>query len=45
MMIEHHTQALEMTGLAPKRAASGQVKRLAARIAAAQGPEITTMKA
>ncbi|QIY94226.1 DUF305 domain-containing protein [Streptomyces sp. S1D4-11] len=44
MMIEHHTQALEMTGLAPKQAASGQVKRLAARIAAAQGPEITTMK-
>lgn len=45
MMIEHHTQALEMTGLAAKQAASGQVKRLAARIAAAQGPEITTMKA
>ncbi|MGW4992623.1 DUF305 domain-containing protein [Streptomyces mirabilis] len=44
MMIEHHTQALEMTALAPKQAASGQVKRLAARISAAQGPEITTMK-
>ncbi|MFK0024252.1 DUF305 domain-containing protein [Streptomyces sp. NPDC090798] len=44
MMIEHHTQALEMTGLAPKQAASGQVKRLAARIAAAQGPEISTME-
>ncbi|WP_435884129.1 DUF305 domain-containing protein [Streptomyces mirabilis] len=44
MMIEHHTQALEMTALTPKQAASGQVKRLAARIAAAQGPEITTMK-
>jgi uncharacterized protein (DUF305 family) len=44
MMIEHHTQALEMTALAPQQAASGQVKRLAARIAAAQGPEITTMK-
>lgn len=44
MMIEHHAQALEMTELAPKQAASGQVKRLAARIAAAQGPEITTMK-
>ncbi|MFF7882479.1 DUF305 domain-containing protein [Streptomyces sp. NPDC020794] len=44
MMIAHHTQALEMTGLAPKQAVSGQVKRLAARIAAAQGPEITTMK-
>ncbi|GGN50392.1 lipoprotein [Streptomyces albiflavescens] len=44
MMIEHHAQALEMTELAPKQAESGQVKRLAARIAAAQGPEITTMK-
>ncbi|MFF4353005.1 DUF305 domain-containing protein [Streptomyces sp. NPDC001530] len=44
MMIEHHTQALDMTELAPKQAESGQVKRLAARIAAAQGPEITTMK-
>ncbi|MFF8026919.1 DUF305 domain-containing protein [Streptomyces sp. NPDC007896] len=44
MMIAHHTQALEMAGLAPKQAVSGQVKRLAARIAAAQGPEITTMK-
>jgi uncharacterized protein (DUF305 family) len=44
MMIEHHSQALEMTELAPKQAESGQVKRLAARIAAAQGPEITTMK-
>jgi uncharacterized protein (DUF305 family) len=44
MMIEHHSQALEMTGLAPKRAGSGKVKRLAARIEAAQGPEITTMK-
>jgi uncharacterized protein (DUF305 family) len=44
MMIAHHTQALEMTGLAPDRAKSGNVKRIAARIAAAQGPEITTMK-
>ncbi|MGD1221008.1 DUF305 domain-containing protein [Streptomyces krungchingensis] len=44
MMIVHHTQALEMTELAPKRAESGKVKRLAARIAAAQGPEISTMK-
>ncbi|MFD4411037.1 MULTISPECIES: DUF305 domain-containing protein [unclassified Streptomyces] len=44
MMIEHHTQALVMTELAPKQAESGNVKRIAARIAAAQGPEITTMK-
>ncbi|MER5220062.1 DUF305 domain-containing protein [Streptomyces flaveus] len=44
MMIEHHTQALDMTELAPKRAESTQVKRLAERIAAAQGPEIDAMK-
>jgi len=29
MMIGHHTQALKMTELAPERAASGKVKRLA----------------
>lgn len=44
MMIDHHTQALEMTELAPTQAQSGKLKRLAARIAAAQGPEIATMK-
>ncbi|MEV0223225.1 DUF305 domain-containing protein [Streptomyces sp. NPDC050704] len=44
MMIEHHTQALEMTELAPKRARSTGVKRLAERIAAAQGPEIDSME-
>ncbi|GAA3799254.1 DUF305 domain-containing protein [Streptomyces phyllanthi] len=44
MMIEHHTQALEMTELAPSRAASTQVKRLAARISAAQRPEISAME-
>ncbi|MFF2509316.1 DUF305 domain-containing protein [Streptomyces sp. NPDC058067] len=44
MMIAHHTQALLMTELAPKRAESGQVKRLAERIAAAQGPEIGAME-
>ncbi|MFE5142479.1 DUF305 domain-containing protein [Streptomyces fagopyri] len=44
MMIEHHTQALEMTRLAPGQAGSGRVKALAARIAASQGPEISTMK-
>ncbi|MET7441320.1 DUF305 domain-containing protein [Streptomyces sp. NPDC005496] len=44
MMIEHHSQALEMTELAPKRAASGKVRLLAERITAAQGPEIAVMK-
>ncbi|MFD7793537.1 DUF305 domain-containing protein [Streptomyces sp. NPDC059759] len=44
MMITHHTQALRMTELAPDRAESGAVRRIAGRIAAAQGPEITTMK-
>jgi uncharacterized protein (DUF305 family) len=45
MMITHHTQALEMTELAPDRAESTQVKKLAERIAAAQEPEIGVMKA
>jgi uncharacterized protein (DUF305 family) len=45
MMIEHHTQAVEMTELAPDRAESMQVKKLAERIAAAQEPEIGMMKA
>ncbi|SER67641.1 Uncharacterized conserved protein, DUF305 family [Streptomyces sp. yr375] len=45
MMIEHHTQALEMAELAPKQAQSTTVKGLAARIGAAQGPEIEAMKA
>ncbi|MFI6007727.1 DUF305 domain-containing protein [Streptomyces sp. NPDC051243] len=44
MMIEHHTQALEMTELAADRAESTKVKALAERIAAAQGPEISAMK-
>ncbi|MFE5813998.1 DUF305 domain-containing protein [Streptomyces sp. NPDC056479] len=44
MMIQHHTQALEMTELAPDRAESAKVKKLAERIAAAQGPEIAAMK-
>ncbi|UUU35986.1 DUF305 domain-containing protein [Streptomyces sp. CA-210063] len=44
MMIEHHTQALEMTELAPERAKSTQVKRLAERISAAQKPEIAAME-
>ncbi|MEU9166389.1 DUF305 domain-containing protein [Streptomyces sp. NPDC048420] len=45
MMIEHHSQALELTELAPQRAESEQLKALAERIAAAQGPEIDAMKA
>ena len=45
MMIEHHTQAIEMTELVPDQAASTRVKRLAERISAAQGPEIETMEA
>ncbi|MFF1547457.1 DUF305 domain-containing protein [Streptomyces sp. NPDC058291] len=45
MMIQHHAQALEMTELVPDRARSGDVKRLALRISAAQGPEIEAMKA
>ncbi|KUL61789.1 DUF305 domain-containing protein [Streptomyces sp. NRRL S-1521] len=44
MMIEHHGQALTMTGLAPERASSAEVKRLASRIGAAQKPEIDAMK-
>ncbi|GGW37126.1 DUF305 domain-containing protein [Streptomyces xantholiticus] len=44
MMIEHHEQALVMTSLVPDRAASARVKRLAARIAAAQQPEVDAMR-
>lgn len=44
MMIRHHAQALEMTKLAPSRAASAPVKRLTERITAAQQPEIGAMK-
>jgi uncharacterized protein (DUF305 family) len=44
MMIEHHSQALEMTELAPDRAESAKLQKLAERIAAAQGPEITAMQ-
>ncbi|MDL5199989.1 DUF305 domain-containing protein [Streptomyces sp. ALI-76-A] len=44
MMIEHHRQALEMAELVPDRAESAKVKALAERIAAAQGPEISSMQ-
>ncbi len=42
-MIPHHRQAIAMAKLAAAHAGSAQVKQLAARIEAAQGPEITTM--
>jgi uncharacterized protein (DUF305 family) len=45
MMIVHHTQALEMTGLAEQHAEDPRVRRLAERIAAAQTPEIAVMEA
>ena len=43
-MIPHHEQAVTMSDLALAQAASPQVKALATRIKAAQGPEITTMQ-
>ena len=42
-MIVHHQGAVEMADLAPGRAANQQVKDLAARIKAAQAPEIEQM--
>ncbi|MEV5409902.1 DUF305 domain-containing protein [Thermopolyspora sp. NPDC052614] len=42
-MVPHHRQALEMAALAPERAADKEVKALAARISAGQGPEIKVM--
>lgn len=39
-MIVHHRQAIEMAELAATRSGSPQVRDLAARIAAAQGPEV-----
>ena len=44
MMIPHHEQALEMAELADGRASDAQIKGIAAKIAKAQDPEITTMK-
>lgn len=43
-MIPHHEQAVEMAEAAESRAESAEVKDLAARIAAAQGPEISQMQ-
>jgi uncharacterized protein (DUF305 family) len=42
-MIPHHQQAIAMAKLAAANAGSAQVRHLAARIEAAQGPEIKTM--
>ncbi|MER7720817.1 DUF305 domain-containing protein [Streptomyces flaveolus] len=42
-MIPHHRQAVEMAGLAPGRARSADVKKLAADIKKAQDPEIETL--
>ncbi|MEU3608952.1 DUF305 domain-containing protein [Streptomyces sp. NPDC035033] len=44
MMIVHHRQALTMTALAPGRAGSSGVEKVAERIAAAQQPEIGAME-
>ncbi|MEU8144278.1 DUF305 domain-containing protein [Nonomuraea sp. NPDC048901] len=44
MMIPHHQQAVEMAELAETRASDKEVKELAAKIKAAQDPEIQTMK-
>jgi uncharacterized protein (DUF305 family) len=43
-MIRHHTQAIEMSHLAPSRGASAPVQRLAERILNAQHDEIATMR-
>lgn len=45
MMIAHHTQAIAMADLAPGRAANTGVRSLAARISAAQRPEIDVLRA
>ncbi|MFB8399212.1 DUF305 domain-containing protein [Streptomyces yangpuensis] len=42
-MIPHHRQAVEMADLAPSRARSAEVKKLAEDIRKAQDPEIKTM--
>ncbi|WP_121748225.1 DUF305 domain-containing protein [Streptomyces sp. E2N166] len=42
-MIPHHRQAVEMADLAPGRARSAEVTKLAADIKKAQDPEITTL--
>jgi uncharacterized protein (DUF305 family) len=43
MMIPHHQQAVEMATLAETRASDPEIKQIAAKIKAAQAPEITTL--
>jgi uncharacterized protein (DUF305 family) len=45
MMIAHHAQAITMAGMAPSRVANTELGALAARIKAAQAPEIDRMRA
>ncbi|MFI0240195.1 DUF305 domain-containing protein [Streptomyces sp. NPDC016845] len=42
-MIPHHRQAVEMADLAPSRAESTEVRKVASEIKKAQGPEIKTL--
>jgi uncharacterized protein (DUF305 family) len=44
MMIPHHQQAVEMADMAGTRASDKEIKDLAAKIKAAQDPEIQTMQ-
>lgn len=44
MMIIHHEGATDMAGLAQQTSSNGQVRELAERINAAQGPEINQMR-
>ncbi|MEV4495926.1 DUF305 domain-containing protein [Micromonospora arborensis] len=44
MMIPHHAQALAMAELAPDRAANPDIRALADRIRASQGPEMGLMR-
>ncbi|NRQ32210.1 DUF305 domain-containing protein [Nonomuraea sp. NN258] len=44
MMIPHHEQAVDMAELAEGRASDQEIKDLAAKIKAAQDPEIRTMR-
>lgn len=44
MMIIHHQGAIEMSDLAARKAVTGEVRALASKISAAQGPEIELMR-
>ena len=44
MMVIHHEGAIEMATLAEKDGSSSEVRSLAGRISAAQGPEIDQMR-